>query len=100
MRERACVMQLDQDFIAGGWSVSCFCGWQAETCWDDLLDAEEEYQRHRRSSRPAEPKPDGASQPAPVSRDAVSGAIDAPPSTGLGPDSAGSTDTATPLRHP
>lgn len=46
---RACVMQLDEDFIAGGWSVSCFCGWEAETCWDDLLDAEEEYQRHRRS---------------------------------------------------
>lgn len=47
MRDRACVMEIGQDFIDGHWSVSCFCGWESETLWDDLLDAEEEYHRHR-----------------------------------------------------
>lgn len=48
VRDRACVMELEQDFLYGHWTVSCFCGWEAETLWDDMLDAEQEYQRHLR----------------------------------------------------
>jgi hypothetical protein len=45
--ERAHVMEIGQDFIDGHWSVSCFCGWSAETLWDDREDAVAEYQRHK-----------------------------------------------------
>lgn len=75
MADRACVMQLDQDFIDGHWSVSCFCGWEAETLWDDQLDAEEEYQRHRVSvGKRAQ------------SEAASSSAVEAPTNDLLGPD--------------
>lgn len=45
--ERACVMVIDQDFLYGQWSVSCFCGWEADTVWDDREGAESEWRKHR-----------------------------------------------------
>lgn len=42
----------------------------------------------RWASRPAEPESDGASQPTPVSRDAVSGAQEARTSRAVGPKGA------------
>lgn len=53
MTERACVMQLDQDFIDGGYDVSCFCGWKAETCFDEREDAVDAFNGHVKAEKPA-----------------------------------------------
>ena len=44
-------MEIGQDFIDGHWSVSCFCGWEAPTLWDDREDAVIDYQRHKEAIR-------------------------------------------------
>lgn len=55
MADRAHVMEIGQDFIDGHWSVSCFCGWEAATLWDDREDAVQEYERHRSRQQAEEP---------------------------------------------
>lgn len=47
MVDRLCVMQIGQDFVAGVWDVECFCGWSAETAYDEREDAVRAWEAHR-----------------------------------------------------
>ena len=47
MPERLCVMSIGQDWVDGRFEIECFCGWEAETAFDEREDAVKEWEKHR-----------------------------------------------------